>query len=115
MGRLDSVVIIEEKRISLPEVEGRISESGLVSDVSVIALEDNRQYLAAALVFNGEGKAKFAGLEKSEINKFWRDQLLRYFENIVIPKRWRYVELLPADSQGKKKKEDIEMLFAEEG
>jgi acyl-coenzyme A synthetase/AMP-(fatty) acid ligase len=114
LGRLDSIVKIEEKRISLPEVEGRITESGLVDDVSVIALEDNRQYLAAALVFNAKGKEKFAGLEKNEINKFWREHLLKYFENVVIPKKWRYVEALPVNTQGKKKKEDIELLFSGE-
>jgi acyl-coenzyme A synthetase/AMP-(fatty) acid ligase len=111
MGRLDSVVKIEGKRISLPEVESRIMQSELVSDVSVIALEDNRQYLAAAIVFNEQGKEKFAGLEKIEINKYWQEYLLRFFENLVIPKKWRFVELLPADAQGKKKKEDIEQLF----
>jgi len=115
MGRLDSVVKIEGKRISLPEVENRIMESGLVSEVCVIALEDVRQYLAAALVFNPQGKEKFAGLEKNEINKFWREYLLKYFENTVTPKKWRYLESLPVDAQGKKKKEDIEMLFTEEG
>jgi len=113
MGRLDSVVKIEEKRISLPEVENRITESGLVSDVCVIAMEDVRQHLAAALVFNSQGKEKFAGLEKNDINKFWREHLSKYFENVVIPKKWRYVESLPVDAQGKKKKEDIEMLFLE--
>ena len=113
MGRMDSVVKIEEKRISLPEVENRITESGLVSDVSVIPLEDSRQYLAAAMVFNASGKEKFAGLEKNEINKFWREHLLNFFENIVIPKKWRYLESLPVDAQGKKKREDIEQLFVE--
>jgi len=113
MGRIDSVVKIEEKRISLPEVEKRISDTGLVSDVCVIKLEDSRQYLAAALVFNSKGKEKFDGLEKNEINKFWRENLLQFFENVVIPKKWRYVDSLPADPQGKKKKEDIERLFIE--
>ena len=113
MGRLDTVVKIEGKRISLPEVENRITESDLVSDVCVIPLEDNRQYLAAAMVFNEKGKDKFTGLGKNEINKFWREYLLKFFENIVIPKRWRYLEALPVDAQGKKKREDIEQLFSE--
>ena len=113
MGRIDSVVKIEEKRISLPEVENRITESGFVSDVSVIPLEDSRQYLAAAMVFNASGKEKFAGLEKIAINKFWREYLLQFFENVVVPKKWRYLDSLPADAQGKKKREDIEALFAE--
>jgi len=112
MGRLDSVVKIEGKRISLPEVENRIMESGLASDVCVIALEDKRQYLAAAVVFNEKGREKFAGLEKHEINTFWREYLSRFFENLIIPKRWRFPETLPVDAQGKKKKEDIELLFS---
>jgi len=113
-GRIDSVVKIEEKRISFPEIENRILQSGLVSDVCVISLEDKRQYLAAAVVFNNKGKERFDGLEKLEINNFWREYLLQYFENIVIPKKWRYPELLPMDAQGKKKKEDILLLFSGE-
>jgi len=78
----------------------------------VISLEDKRQYLAAAIVFNDKGKERFAGLEKHEINKFWREYLLQYFENVVIPKKWRYPEALPLDAQGKKKKDDIQLLFS---
>ena len=113
-GRVDSVVKIEGKRISLPEIENRILQSGLVSDVCVIFLEDKRQYLAAALSFNNDGKQKFDGLEKHEINKFWREYLLQYFENMVIPKKWRYLEALPVDAQGKKKRDDIQLLFSDE-
>ena len=113
-GRIDSVVKIEEKRISLPEMENRILQSGLVSDVCVIALEDKRQYLAAAVVFNNKGKEQFRELPKNGINKFWRKYLLKYFENLVIPKKWRYIDELPSDAQGKKKKVDIALLFSEE-
>jgi acyl-coenzyme A synthetase/AMP-(fatty) acid ligase len=113
-GRFDSVVKIEEKRISLPEVESRILQSGLAADVCVIFLEDKRQYLAAAIVLNDKGKAQFAGLAKHEINTFWKEYLLRYFENIVIPKKWRYLEALPVNTQGKKQKDDIKLLFSGE-
>jgi uncharacterized membrane protein/acyl-coenzyme A synthetase/AMP-(fatty) acid ligase len=113
-GRVDSVVKIEEKRVSYTEIESRILQSGLAADVCVTSLEDKRQYLAAALVFNDKGKERFNGLEKNEINKFWREYLLRYFENIVIPKKWRYLDALPLDAQGKKKKEDIQRLFSGE-
>jgi acyl-coenzyme A synthetase/AMP-(fatty) acid ligase/uncharacterized membrane protein len=115
-GRIDSVVKIEEKRISTSEIENRILQSGLAADVCVISLENKRQYLAAAVVLNQKGKEQFSGLEKHEISKFWREYLLSYLENILIPKKWRYLEALPSDAQGKKKKEDIELLFAcEEG
>jgi acyl-coenzyme A synthetase/AMP-(fatty) acid ligase/uncharacterized membrane protein/3-hydroxymyristoyl/3-hydroxydecanoyl-(acyl carrier protein) dehydratase len=113
-GRFDSVVKIEEKRISLPEMESRILQSGFAADVCVIFLEDRRQYLAAAVVFNDKGKERFAGLAKHEINSFWREYLLQYFENVVIPKKWRYLETLPVNAQGKKQKEHIKLLFSGE-
>lgn len=110
-GRADSIVKIEEKRISLTEVENRILQTELVRDVKVIALEDRRQYLAAVIEFNEEGKKKFSNAKKLELNKFFHDFLMQYFENVVIPKRWRFVEKIPCDVQGKKHKEDIALLF----
>ena len=110
-GRSDSIVKIEEKRISMTEVENRLLDSGLVADVKVVAMEDRRQYLAAALELNAAGKAKFEGCKKLEINKFFHDYLMQYFENVVIPKKWRFLDRLPADVQGKKHKEDIVALF----
>jgi 3-hydroxymyristoyl/3-hydroxydecanoyl-(acyl carrier protein) dehydratase len=110
-GRMDSVVKIEEKRISLTEVEGRILDSGFASDVCVVALGGKRQYLAAAIVFNDKGREKFAGLEKNKINLFWKEYLSQFCESIVLPKKWRYPEALPTDAQGKIKKEDVKLLF----
>lgn len=110
-GRQDSIVKIEEKRISLTEVENRILQSGLVKDVKVLALEDVRQYLAAAIVFNNDGIEKFKDSKKLEINRFFHDYLMQFFENIVIPKRYRYVEKLPCDVQGKVHKDDVAALF----
>lgn len=111
-GRSDSIVKIEEKRISLTEVENRILQTGLVSDVKVIALSnDVRQFLAAAVVFNTEGKKKFAGTEKYLINRYFHDFLLQYFENVVLPKKWRFVDALPVDVQGKKHKDEIARMF----
>ncbi|MBR7063819.1 MAG: AMP-binding protein, partial [Treponema sp.] len=65
-GRSDSIVKIEEKRISLTEVETRLMQSGLVKECKVIALEDVRQYLAAAIVLNESGAKKFENVRKLE-------------------------------------------------
>nr|AGS53041.1 FIGfam138462: acyl-CoA synthetase, AMP-(fatty) acid ligase [uncultured bacterium contig00031] len=110
-GRIDSIVKIEEKRISLAEMENRIVQSGLVSDVCVLALESKRQYLAAAMVLNDKGKEKFCGFEKMQINTFWREYLMQYFDSTVIPKRWRYPKTLPTDEQGKTIRKAIADLF----
>ena len=113
-GRADSIVKIEEKRISMTEVENRLYESGLVQDVCVVALtNDVRQYLAAVIVFNEEGKKKFENAEKLTINRYFHDFLMKYFENVVIPKKWRFVEKIPTDVQGKKHKLEIIAMFGD--
>lgn len=114
-GRSDSIVKIEEKRISLTEVENRILQTGLVADVKVVALQnDVRQYLVAAIVLNPEGRRKFAGTEKYLVNRYFHDFLMQYFENVVLPKKWRFVEELPVDVQGKKHKDEIVAMFINE-
>lgn len=114
-GRSDSIVKIEEKRISMTEVENRLMETGLVSDCKVVALtNDVRQYLAAAVVLNEKGKEQFKDTEKFLINRYFHDFLMKYFENVVIPKRWRFMDKLPTDVQGKKHKLEIMALFEKE-
>lgn len=113
-GRSDSIVKIEEKRISMTEVENRLIETGLVADVKVVALSnDVRQYLAAALVLNEKGREQFKDTEKYMINRWFHDFLMKYFENVVIPKKWRFMDKLPTDVQGKKHKLEIMALFEE--
>lgn len=111
-GRSDSIVKIEEKRISMTEVENRILETGLVEDVKVVAMaSDVRQYLAAAVVLNADGRKKFENTEKYLINRYFHDFLMKYFENVVIPKKWRFMDKIPVDVQGKKHKLEIMALF----
>ena len=113
-GRADSIVKIEEKRISLTEVENRLLSSGFVQDCCVVAMNDRRQYLAAVVVLNGAGNEKFRGVEKFQVNRFFHDYLLQFFENVVLPKKWRYIEKIPVDVQGKKHKLEIRALFQTE-
>lgn len=114
-GRADSIVKIEEKRISLPEVESRIMQTELVQEVKVIAMEDRRQYLAAVIVFNDDGNKKFSDAlahgQKFQVNQFFHNYLMNYFENVVIPKKWRFVEVIPKDVQGKTHKSDLMAMF----
>jgi acyl-CoA synthetase (AMP-forming)/AMP-acid ligase II/3-hydroxymyristoyl/3-hydroxydecanoyl-(acyl carrier protein) dehydratase len=110
-GRIDSIVKIEEKRISLNEVEMRIMSSGLVQDVCVIALDGKRQYTAAAIILNEKGKEKFLEATEFQKNSFFKKELSKFLEGAVIPKKWRYVETFAQNSQGKTKHEEIEALF----
>jgi len=111
MGRSDSIVKIEEKRISLPEVENRLKQTGLVQDVRVVPMIGKRQYLAAAIVLNESGREKFAGQAKLAINNYFHDYLVKFIENTVSPKKWRYLEELPQNTEGKIRMRDIQALF----
>ena len=110
-GRSDSIVKIEEKRISLPEVENRLKQTGLVADVRVVPMVGKRQYLAAAIVLNEAGRKQFEGATKLSINNYFHDFLLQFIENTVSPKKWRYLEELPQNTEGKIRMRDIQALF----
>lgn len=110
-GRADSIVKIEEKRISLPEVEMRLMASGYIQDACAVALSKKRQFLAVACVFNDAGKKHFEGVSKFEINTYFRKYLSDFLESTVLPKKWRYVDELPVNTQGKLTRKDVEKLF----
>lgn len=110
-GRVDSIVKIEEKRISLTEVENRLAESPYVKEACVIALAGKRQYLGAVIVLNRDGTAFFGGRDKKELNAYFHDHLARFLENTVIPKKWRFLDALPVNTQGKLLRGEIERLF----
>ncbi|MBN1799482.1 MAG: AMP-binding protein [Spirochaetales bacterium] len=113
-GRTDSIVKIEEKRVALNDVENRIIQTGLVEDVIVLALEKGRQFLAAAVVLNRKGSIKFKGKQKKDLNDFFRYFLRPYFELTVIPKKWRFLESIPRNTQGKININIIKELFNKE-
>ena len=60
-----------------------------------------------------KGRQQFKDTEKFMINRYFHDFLMKYFENVVIPKKWRFMEKLPVDVQGKKHKLEIMALFEE--
>ena len=110
-GRSDSIVKIEEKRISVTEVENRLNQNPYVKDSCVIAMADRRQYLAAAVVLSAAGVEKFACTEKFEINQYFRNYLAGFFEAVVLPRKWRYLDAIPQNAMGKRKKDEIKALF----
>jgi 3-hydroxymyristoyl/3-hydroxydecanoyl-(acyl carrier protein) dehydratase len=114
LGRIDSIVKIEEKRIALDEVENRLRESSLVEDAHVVALERSRQFLAALIVLSPAGRSRFAYARRREITAHFRAHLLTWFEPTVLPRKWRYVESVPRDAQGKVLRETVLGLFDRE-
>ncbi|MCK9182237.1 MAG: AMP-dependent synthetase, partial [Fibrobacteraceae bacterium] len=105
----------EEKRISLPEVERRLKSSGLVKDACAVALTRKRQFLAVAIVFNDAGRKQFKDAMKLVMNNYFRDYLSGFLEATVLPKKWRFIDALPVNTEGKLRREDVEKLFDKNG
>jgi acyl-coenzyme A synthetase/AMP-(fatty) acid ligase len=111
-GRADRIVKIEEKRISLTEVERRLCELDWIEEAAVLPLEEtNRLILAAVITLTANGKAAIDGLGKG---KFWltlRQALRQSVEPVGVPRRYRTVDEIPLNSQGKRLVRDLEQLF----
>ncbi|WP_261817670.1 AMP-binding protein [Vibrio gallicus] len=115
LGRTDRVVKIEEKRVSLVEVEKRLDQLEWVEESAVISMQDgNRLSLFATLVLTAQGDEQFTTLGKG---KFWlaiRAKLRLWLEPVAIPRKIRTVKEIPLNSQGKRQVAEIEKLFANE-
>ena len=111
-GRTDRVIKIEEKRVSLVEVEKRLEQLRWISECVVIPFEEpERLILASVLVLSEEGQATLSTMSKG---KFWlllRTELRKWLEPIAIPRKYRIVDEIPLNSQGKRLTSHIEQLI----
>lgn len=103
-GRCDRIAKIEEKRISLDAIEALLAASPLVSALRVLVCEagpGQRQRLAAFVVLSEQGRALLDAIGKPGMNHQLRDLLHGAVEPVALPRRWRYLDRMPLDAQGK--------------
>lgn len=121
-GRRDNVVKIEEKRVSLREIENRLLATGLVADVRAVLLQSpllsasalspvKRDSAAAVVVLNAAGNAILHANGKRHLCQQLETALHQYFERIVVPRKWRFVTQLPVNDMGKITHADLLALF----
>jgi acyl-coenzyme A synthetase/AMP-(fatty) acid ligase len=96
LGRLDRTLKLEEKRISLPELEQALEAVPWVARAAVVPLPGPRPLLGAAVV-PGPG----APAEPAARIRALREHLARRFDGPALPRRWRFLRELPYDERGK--------------
>jgi 3-hydroxymyristoyl/3-hydroxydecanoyl-(acyl carrier protein) dehydratase len=104
LGRADRIVKIEEKRISLSAMEAALMASELVAEARVVLCEPvagERQRLAVLAVPSASGRALLDGEGKNALNAKLRAVLATTVEAVALPRRWRYIEQMPVNAQGK--------------
>ena len=114
LGRQDRVVKLEEKRISLDEVEARLQALVEVESAAVLPLlQGQRQILGAVLVLSEAGTARWAELGQGRFLLALRQQLRPWLEPVALPRSVRRVEQMPVNAQGKRPWPQLKELFDE--
>lgn len=109
LGRADRIAKIEEKRVSLDLIERTAVGTGLLTAARVVPIEgEARTVLGLVGVPTAEGW----GLPRKQLVDRLRAVLGDTVERVAIPRRFRFVESLPVDHQGKVTTPRLLMLFA---
>lgn len=106
-GRSDRIVKVQEKRISLSELEKNILHCGIVQDILCLKLDEK---LCAAVVLNDEGKEFFIKNGIIETKKFLKNYAGKVCE--IVPKKWRFLVEIPKTISGKNDIEKIKNIFS---
>ena len=124
-GRADRIVKIEEKRVSLTAMEQRLAASADVAEARVLMLADEQPVVDAAgavlahavrpavvVALNDAGRERLRAHGKPALVAALRELLLHAVDRVALPRRWRFVDALPVNAQGKSTEALLGALFA---
>jgi 3-hydroxymyristoyl/3-hydroxydecanoyl-(acyl carrier protein) dehydratase len=100
-GRLDRIVKIEEKRLSLSELERHLTDTPWITDAFTIAITKTRDLVGAAVVLTEAGLEQLKIVGRNTFISQLRTLLYRWFDAVVLPRKWLLLDSMPLTSQGK--------------
>jgi len=111
-GRSDRTIKLEEKRINLEHMEQALIRHEAIKEAKVFILNNSkRPSLVAVIAINDIAKKIICDNNKRALNECLKKHLLKEFERISLPKKWRYLDELPFNTQGKLVQKELEVLF----
>jgi acyl-coenzyme A synthetase/AMP-(fatty) acid ligase len=114
LGRLDRVVKIEEKRLSLPEMESLLTTHAWVKTAAATSLTGRRQRVGVVVELSADGIQQLANYGRRHVSQQLKYHLSERFESVLLPKQWRFLEQMPVNAQGKLTYATITALFTSE-
>lgn len=106
LGREDSIVKIEGKRISVQQIDRQIlQDKNFIDSYTIYCKSDKREYAASFIVL------KDANANKDNMRKYIKDYLKGYFEKIVIPKKIYFIERIPRNELGKIERKKLDKIM----
>ncbi|MBE4855799.1 acyl-CoA synthetase [Enterobacter cloacae complex sp. P40RS] len=114
-GRRGRVVKIEDKRISLEEVERRLLALDGIREAAALAVtRGGRQGIGALLVLSDEARLHRESVGKNVQESAWRRALRPWLEPVAVPRCWRIVDEIPVNSMNKRVTAQLQELFHED-
>lgn len=115
LGRADRIVKIEERRISLSEVEQKLATEVEVAAIHVemLAGSTGRNFLGAVIVPTEAGWDALAENGKRVLTQKLRNALMPHMELAAIPRKWRFVRKMPETVQGKIILAQLQAMFSQ--
>ncbi len=110
-GRVDRIVKVEGKRVSLPEVENALLSLDWIVESCCLITPDERKSLSAVVVLSEAGKQKLEESGAFRLGRFLRLELSDKLDQAARPRRWRFVDKIPVNSQGKRLMADLLALY----
>ncbi len=114
LGRADRIVKIEEKRVSLTAIEQHLLTTPWVQEVRALVVETPiGDRVGVVAVPTPLGRAKLNGGRRG-LSDLLRLALVDVIEAMALPRRWRFVEALPVNAQGKSPEALLRTFFVEQ-
>ena len=111
LARLDRIVKLEEKRISLPMLEQALEAHDWVLEARLGVVRENRASLGALLVLSDSGLFALREHGRRTLTQTLRQHLSQHCEALALPRRWRLLRQLPLTSQGKLAQAQVDALL----
>lgn len=110
LGREDSIVKIEGKRISVQQIDRQILQDKNFKDsYTLYCKSDKREYVASFIVLNNKFTINKKENEEN-MRKYIKDYLKGYFEKIVIPKKIYFIDRIPRNELGKIDRKELDAI-----
>lgn len=110
-GRADRIVKVEERRVSLTALEHALASHPAVAEARVVLLQGARIELGGVIVPSAEGIRRLAAEGRRALLRELGQHLASRQDAVTRPRRWRLVDALPVDAQGKNPQARLLALF----
>lgn len=110
LGRMDRIIKLEEKRLSLPEMEACLMAHPWVEAAALLPCPTERRTVLGAVLVRSAG----APASRSDLIAGLKTYLRGHYDPVLLPRRWRLAAQLPYNAGGKLILKQLQAMFADD-